>query len=857
MVNITIDGKEYEIADGSLILEAVMGVGIHIPTFCYQKRLTPLASCRMCLVEIEGQPKMAPACVTRVADGMVVNTSTPTVSKTRESMLELLLANHPLDCPICDKAGECELQDTVFEYGAGVSSFRDEKRVFRSQDLSLNQVIIFNANRCIQCQRCVRMCEEVVGAVALGTMDRGMDSEITGFENSLSGCDHCGNCIEVCPVGALMSQPYRYTSRPWDLIETDTTCGYCGTGCQLSVGLRDGKLARVRSKYETGINGETLCVKGRFGIDFMDSKDRLTTPMVRKQGELVPVSWEEAMGVLALHVKAYSGQGCFAGLASAGLSCEVLYLFQKMMRTALQTNHIDSSIRWSSPEPIGEKLYDVLPSLMTGFYTRKPIEKILEADCLLVVGSHVTDENPVTDYLIRQSQQLRANRLLLASARPSRLDSLAVATQRLLPGWEAHLFAALEADLTEGITGKSEAVLQTFISTGSGLVKSSSTVSILIGPDILRAPNAGEALQWLQTYAVTLKSLGKQVAIQCLFDRSNQMGAWELGLLPNVLPGWHDITNADHRAYFEKAWQSPLPREEGEDLHGILRRCAAGDMDMLYCVQSDPLTFYPDRALVDHALSKVKMLVVQASHRSPTTECADILLPCAVYTEESGTVLNNEGRLQKRCSIRPPLSNAKENIDIFQGVFEAIGRSPDVRAAEEIFAEMCALVPSLSGMKFTDIKQEGMFPEIKSMSPIRSLQLPPTSLPNAETLIVEPPNSEVAYSGSRDDSTFMLITGECRFHSGGTSFYSETLKELEAEAYVEMNQDIALELGISQGDQVTISNASGEISLPVRLNKHFERRTLFIPENFSDLQLNRLWSKGTYPCPVCLSKFVP
>ena len=295
MAIVTIDGNELEVADGTLIVKAAQDQGISIPTFCYLERLPPLASCRMCLIEIEGQGKLQPACATLVADGMVVRTDTPLVAQTRESMLEMLLANHPLDCPICDKAGECELQDQVVGYGAGESRLRDEKRVFRTEDVLLNPVIVFNANRCIQCQRCVRMCDEVVGAVALGTIEKGMDTEVTGFENSLAGCDHCGNCIEVCPVGALMSAPYRYKARPWDLIETETVCNYCGTGCQLTVGMRDGRLARVRSKYETGMNGETLCVKGRFGFDAIDSEHRIRQPMVRKNGSLVAVSWEDAV----------------------------------------------------------------------------------------------------------------------------------------------------------------------------------------------------------------------------------------------------------------------------------------------------------------------------------------------------------------------------------------------------------------------------------------------------------------------------------------------------------------------------------------------------------------------------------
>ena len=258
-----------EAEPGTTILTVAERLGIDIPTFCYQKRLPVLASCRMCLVEIEGQGKLHPSCAMPVTDGMVVHTNSPRVVDTRAFMLDMLLANHPLDCPICDKGGECELQDMVMAYGPRVSRFREPKRVFHSKDIQLSPVIIMNVNRCIQCQRCVRMCEEVVGAVALGTVDKGMDTAITGFEGSLNSCDQCGNCVEVCPVGALMSFPYRYKSRPWDLVETDTICPHCGTGCQLTVGARDGEFMRVRSKWEHGVNLETLCARGRFGLDFV------------------------------------------------------------------------------------------------------------------------------------------------------------------------------------------------------------------------------------------------------------------------------------------------------------------------------------------------------------------------------------------------------------------------------------------------------------------------------------------------------------------------------------------------------------------------------------------------------------
>ena len=317
MVRVTINEQTLEVETGSTVLQAAERLGIDIPTFCYLKRLPALASCRMCLVEIEGQRRLQPSCATAVTDGMVVRTNTPLIDETRSSMLDMLLANHPLDCPICDKGGECELQDMVMAYGPRESRFRDAKRVFHSEDIRLSPVIIMNVNRCIQCQRCVRMCEEVVGAVALGTVEKGMDTAVTGFEGSLASCDQCGNCVEVCPVGALMSFPYRYKARPWDLAETDTVCPHCGTGCQLTVGTRKGEFMRVRSKAEHGVNRETLCVRGRFGLDFVASQDRIKRPMVRRDGTLVPVSWEEAGDYLQTAPVGRRGKACGrAGLAA-------------------------------------------------------------------------------------------------------------------------------------------------------------------------------------------------------------------------------------------------------------------------------------------------------------------------------------------------------------------------------------------------------------------------------------------------------------------------------------------------------------------------------------------------------------
>ena len=827
MAKVTIDGIDLDVPDGTLILEAAKAQGIDVPTFCYMKRLTPLASCRMCLVAIDGSPKLQPACATSVMDGMVVHTATEQVAETRRTMLELLLANPPLDCPICDKAGECELQDQVFEYGAGVSRFHDEKRVFRSQDLPLNKVIIFNANRCIQCQRCVRICEETVGAVALGTIEKGMDSEITGFENSLASCDHCGNCIEVCPVGALMSEPYRYKARPWDLVETDTTCPFCGTGCQLTVGARDGQLSRVRSKYETGINEETLCVKGRFGIDFIDSKDRIESPLLRRNGDLVPASWEEAYATLREHISspATVDGSRIGGLASPQNSCETLYLFQKMMRMVFRTNNIDSSNRLASG------IYTALPRVFSDLYTRRPLREILEADSILVVGSNVTDDNPVSDYLLRETLRQRGSKLFLVSARPSRLDKDSCAHLRLLPGDEASLIALLDNELA-GTAEAATAPLQEFVQKAAATFKSASTVTVLIGMDLLRAPQAKVALQWLNQFLRRLQGLGKQVALQFLFDRSNQMGAWEMGVLPTHLAGWQSIGESQ----CEQVWGERLPSETGADIHAMLQRCAVGEMDCLYLLGSDPLSAYLDRNLVEKALSSVGLLVVQAAYHSATTAHANIVLPGATFGEETGTMISNDGRVQMMRQVRRPLGNARRNLDILRQVAESFDYDLGVTAPQNAFAEFAQLAPSFRGLSFTDIGEAG------------ALTVPAESVGGDEPdELPVPPRSDGA---QLDQGKLMLVTGDCGFHSGYASERSTTLSSILGEAYVEIGHADGEAMGLAQGDGVIVRSRRGETRTKLRLSKHFPPGVAFIPENFAGQLLNRLFSQGEYPCPV-------
>ncbi|PDS74765.1 NADH-quinone oxidoreductase subunit NuoG [Rhizobium sp. L43] len=842
MVSITIDGQTLEVEAGSTVLQAAQRLGVDIPTFCYLKRLPPLASCRMCLVEIEGVRRLQPSCATAATDGMVVRTNTPLIEETRSSMLDMLLANHPLDCPICDKGGECELQNMVMAYGPRESQFRDDKRVFHSEDIRLSPVIIMNVNRCIQCQRCVRMCEEVVGAVALGTVEKGMDTAVTGFEGSLASCDQCGNCVEVCPVGALMSFPYRYKARPWDLVETDTVCPHCGTGCQLTVGTRKGEFMRVRSKWDEGVNRETLCVRGRFGLDFVASRDRIKRPMIRRDGALVPVSWDEAGDYLRRRLSAVEGKVA-GGLASPRLPNEVLYQFQKLMRTAFRTNNIDCSSRWSTP-------FDTLGPLLAAFNSRAPLEEVIGNDCVLVVGGNVTEENPVTEYLLRDGVRRRQTGLLMLSARPSRLDADASVVVRVLPGGEAASLATVVASLVMAVgqalpgdvlAGIGAIIGKPAASTGiegpdrlAAALKEGSSVTVLVSVDLLRSPEARATLQQINNLLHVLRLLGKGPAMQFLFDRANQMGAWDMGVLPVALPGLRAVADDVARTTLARNWGAEIPSEPGADLDAILELCVGGRMGALYIAGTDPLIAYPDRDFVTRALGAADLLVVQDAFLTDTAGLAEVVLPAAGYGEETGTFTNNEGRTQTVRKFREPAFEARSNLAIFD--FVAALRNQALRPSTqgEIFDEIARLVPAYQGLTQDALGADGAF--------TKAVPAPP-----ADVFFAPPPVPTAA-------DRLMLITGNCLFHNGYLSERSDILNTVANDPYVAMSAQDTAQLGLSDGDQVKVRSAQGELTAQLKVDRRFPKGLVFVPENYRALRLNSLMRRGEYPCPVKVQK---
>ena len=492
LVNLTIDGKAVQAAPGTLLINAAKNLGIEIPSFCYYDGLTLQAACRMCLVEVEKTPKLQVACTTPVAEGMVVHTDTPVVHEARKSMVELLLTNHPLDCPVCDKGGECELQDMTFRYGIGESRFVEEK--VHTDEAQWSPVVFYDAPRCILCYRCVRVCNEGMGVNALGVSNRGVISEIVPNEGDHLACDECGMCIDICPVGALTSGMYRYKTRPWEMEHVGTICTHCADGCKTTLGVRAGEIMRGNNRDHSGINGEFLCMKGRYAFDFVHNPERLQAPLVRRNGKLEPVSWGEALSVVAkkfAEVKQRGGK--FGVIGSNHTTNEENYTLRKFAREVLGTSNIDHH-RTGDVATLLDALSgrtDVLATT-SDLYERKSI---------LIVASDLAQQHPFLAYQVRANFRHHNAHVYSVTPGPIRENAYTVAAVTATAGQE---IAALEG-LREKLKAEPELV-------------------ILFGDSI-----RGEAVRQLVSFG---DSLGIPVQYIPLVDYSNSRGAYDMGLMP-------------------------------------------------------------------------------------------------------------------------------------------------------------------------------------------------------------------------------------------------------------------------------------------------------------------------------------
>ena len=671
-VTLTVDGKKVTVPAGTLLIEACKSAGIEVPSFCYYPGLSLQGACRMCLVEIEKMPKLQTACTTAVAEGMVVITESDKVKQARKSMLELLLANHPLDCPVCDAGGECELQDMTFKYGAAESKFIELKAHRDEQQWS--PVVYFDRPRCILCYRCVRVCGEGMDVWALGVQSRGQPSTIAPNKQDHLECEECGMCIDICPVGALTSGAYRYKTRPWEMTHVGTICTHCGDGCKTTLGVRRAdtgmQIVRGDNRDKSGINGDFLCIKGRYGFDFAHNDKRIQQPLIKREGKLVPATWDQAFELISSkfqEVLTTTGPTSVGVIGSNRISNEENYLLQKFARMVLGTNNIDHHRTADFP---------AFASALAGkVNATASMRDVFFAPSILLIGNNPTDQHPLLAWQIRTDVRLRRAKLYVVNSAPIKLRRQATAFAQIAPGSEGNFVqflagndGAADAVVSPQLTREAVGQLRNAVKNEKGLI-------IIFGSEV----------RGLDVKALVDFGLPLGAKFICLGDYANSRGAADMGLYPDMLPGYAPVAGATR---FHEEWLDEIPKTPGLNLLQMMDAAKDEKLKALYVVGSNPIARYN----IDPFVLSKSFVIVQDMFLTQTAMIADVVLPVANAYEKAGTYTNTCGDVQT-------LKKAGEFVGV-RTDFECI-----VRIADRMGYEVHKLVPFVGGGTRADMGQ--------------------------------------------------------------------------------------------------------------------------------------------------------
>ncbi len=853
MLKVTIDGIDTQVPEGTLVIEAARQVGVMVPHFCYHPKLKPDANCRMCLVEIEKIPKLQTSCSTRVAEGMVVRSSVPHVEAARKSVLELLLGNHPLDCPVCDQGGRCDLQDFSHEYTPTLSRFNELKRVFPKQYLS--PVIETQMNRCVSCMRCVRYCDEVMDARALAAEGRGTLTRITHWAGNELECDACGGCIQICPVGAITSRLSMYDFRPWMLKRTETICSYCGDGCQITVQRKDNRLIEVNSALGAGRNDGDLCVRGYFGYHASAHPDRLQRPLMRQaDGSFAEVTWEEALERVARRftaIQATHGADAIGGLMTARCTNEDLYLFQKFMRLVVGTNQIDSSPRSGYINGIR-----ALRRVQGTHRWTIRYEDVVRADGVMLVGTAINEANPITALRVKQAVKRGAAQLItLESLLPVRstVSNVATLSRHHLTVKSGEFAAAILGILKavverrlvhEEIASQEPEFVQTIrtnvarvswhtIRERSGLPQTDFEAAaltytqaqravILVGRDVLRSPG-GEGMVTnlldLQILTGHLRSQGS--GLGCLAEANNEQGAVEMGAVAEYFPGPADLHDEERQAVLAQVWGQAVPRGAGATLPDLLDRARTGRIKSLFIVGENPLESLPPDANVTEALDALELLVCQELFLTETAKRAHVVFPACSAMEKNGTFTNTEGHVQPVRQSIEPLGESRPDWEMFSALSALMGHPIEYGDVKEIFKEIRGVIPGygLLGPAATppkvnaDVVAQYVRRGFKEDVDRRYALDPPAPAPQGSM-------------------TLRLV--QSLYHSGKYSTRAKGLMEIQGEGLLQINSDEARRLGIEEGRSVRLLNDCGQATVSVKLNDRVPNAVAWFPEHFDE-----------------------
>ncbi len=876
-MDLTIDGRQLAADPGTTILQAARAAGIDIPTLCQDDRIQPFAACRLCLVEVEGAKAPLVACDTEVRDGMVVVTETEELRDQRRVLLDLLLSDHRNDCIVCDQAGGCRLQELAYRYDVGATTYRGDVREYERRDDT--PFIAYDPGKCILCGRCVGICEEVQGCHVLDFAERGFDSLITtSFGRSMveTDCEMCGNCVSACPTGALQDKLSRGECRTWDAAAVETVCPFCGCGCTIELQVKDDRVVQVTSPVGKGAGEGNLCVKGRYGYQFIGHAERLREPLVRRGGELVPATWDEALGLVAERfsaVKSEHGPDALAGFSSARCTNEDNYVFQKFMRAVVGTQNVDHCARLCHASSV----MGLRQSLGSGAMTNS-FKDLEEAEAILIIGSNTSEAHPIAAIHIKKALRKGAK---LVVVDPRRIDMARRADLhlQLLPGTNVavvnglmhvileegladdefiaartegfeelpELLAAYTPEFVEEISGVPAGAIREAARLFAGAARG----AIFYSMGVTQHSHGTEHVLALSNLALMTGNLGRPgTGVNPLRGQNNVQGACDMGALPNVYTGYQAVGDEAAQQKFSAAWGVTLPDAPGLTVTEAVDAMAAGTLKALYIVGENPMLSDPDQQHVEQALGNLDFLVVQDIFLSETAQLADVVLPAASFAEKDGTFTNTERKVQR---VRPAVTApgaARPDWEIVADLARRMGAGDgwSYRHPADIMDEIRALTPSHAGITYERLDNGGL-----------CWPCPATDHPGTPILhIGEFTRGKgrffpVAYQAPAEVASqeypFTLTTGRMleHYHTGTMTRRSDGLNELVPEGFAEVNPGDAERLGVADGAAITVETRRGAITIPANVTPRVRPGTVFVPFHFWEAPANRLTNTARDP----------
>jgi NADH-quinone oxidoreductase subunit G len=828
-VTLTIDGQTVTVDKGTTVIEAAQSIGIEIPYFCWHPKLDSVGACRMCLVEIEKFPKPAVACATDVMQDMVVHTDSETIVKARRGVIEFLLLNHPLDCPTCDKGGECDLQDNVFKYGIDTSRQTfTRKRVIDKDthttfdDKRIGPEIIRNMNRCVTCFKCVRFNKEIAGEYDLGAYQRGVDTVIDAPPGKQIANLYSGNVVEICPVGALTNTDWRYKVRVWLTKTADSISGYDADGQNIKLWYDHRQIFRATSRRNDAVDEGWICDIARYGYQYINAEDRLRTPLIKKQGKQVEATWEEAIDLIARRfkeIKDKKGSVCIAGLAGGNQSTETVYLFNKFFRNVLHSNSVDYRLDYID-------LKDGEDAAAYNSLSAAPfvIADLAKADTVFVFASNFIKDHPIVNLWMRKAY--RKNNARIFTANPVETKSADISEDELIyrPDTEAAFLAGLlhavidnklYKDIDEGKAAEVRGML-----TPASLNEAADICGIAADRITALARALADAKN---PYIIAGEYLNatphRHILANGLFDLANLLGvedghavipashadsagAERVGLRPDIPAHLADL--------LAQKWGAPLPEPPGNNTSKILKGALREEIDSIFILGANPAVRYPDGPFVNAALDKLDFLVVADLFETATTAKADVVLPLAGWSEQDGSFVNLEGRQQRFAKALPPRhAGIWRGVDIIRKIAEALEAPMEGddnalrRETEDI----------LAAWKRQPCDRNQYYP-------------------------VRPPAAM-----EHEGYPYRLLTGNDLHHYGYLTEHCPSLLRFTSEAYLELSPRLAEKLHIAEGDLVRVESATGRAMLKAKFSDFFEGEVVFVPNNFSATPVNDLVSR--------------